>query len=314
MDDSVFIATTTDPGYSYPGPKHGDLFTAEFLSAIASEKPVEMAFNMACDSVKALHGAQEPILYDSSGLAPTSYVGSWTIRGDMAPVIVDHSEGMTYAETSTPPTVQLWARTEDDVMVEQAYALIMMPAYDPAAEPFTGEGGLIKQTLTRRVGGYWTGSFEIPNPGEYKVAYMAIDNVGNVTELATTTYVMASIDMEIALNGYTFNPGDTVQVSVGYENNVGVDVDVDFYLVINFPNSDLMLFVNGMAGYSFDTGAPFYSGVLPPGEMPLMPIHWLPIPEVGLDYGLYTWYAVCTEPGTLNIMGEGATAAMDLQP
>ena len=173
-------------------------------------------------------------------------------------------------------------------------------------------GFLVETQLLRRVGGVWTGTFEIPNPGSYTVAYMCIDSVGNVSELVTSEYMMATIDVDLALNGSTFGVGDTVQVSVGYTNNIGDSVDVDFYLVVTLPNG-VMVFINGMFGPTLETGTPYWSGLLPPGDMGLTPLYQLTVTD-GLEYGNYEWFAAFTEPGTLNFMGDVANVTMVVEP
>ena len=317
MDDSVFISTAAEPdGYTYPDPgtENGDLFVAEFFSAIASDKSVSTAFDMAYNSAKVLHQTQEPMIFDSAGLAPTTSIGSWTIRGDMAPVIIDYAEGTTFAESATPTTVDLWVRAEDDLMISQVYALIMPEGYDPSAEPFTSASSAEPIALTRQVGGYWTGDFNITVPGAYKVAYEAVDNVGNVSELAHTTWAMATLDIELALNGYIFHPGDTLQVSVGYTNGTHTAVAVDLFLVAQFPDGRY-LFISGLFGPSWDVSSPYWSGFLPAGHEEPFPIFWLPIPQVGGLEGTYYWTAAFVEPGTTwNIIAATEPKAMQIVP
>ncbi|MBN1594015.1 MAG: hypothetical protein JW941_12300, partial [Candidatus Coatesbacteria bacterium] len=316
--DSVFISTAAEPdGYTYPGNTHGDLFVAEFFSAIASDKNVEEAFDMAYDSTKVLHGPQEPMLFDVSDNAPTMSVGSWTIRGDMAPVVIDYAEGTTLADCgATPTTIDLWLEAEDDVMVSQAYALIMpsgIGGYEPGGEPFTGASTPIPVSLHRQVGGYWTGTYSIAGPGNYEVAYYVMDNVGNISELASTAWTMATLELELELNHYMFTPGDTVMVSVGYTNNSQTEVDVDFYLVVQLPNGGPLVFVSGFAGYTWGVASPYYSGALPPGHLDPTMLFTFTIPDAGLETGQYRWFAAFVEPGSeYTFMGDPAEAWMSI--
>jgi len=316
--DSVFISTAAEPeGYTYPDPatEHGDLFVAEFFSAVASDKSVDVAFDMAYDSAKVLHEPQEPMMFDNGGLAPTTSIGSWTIRGDMAPVIMAYAEGTTFADSgATPTTVDLWVQAEDDFMVAQVYALVMPEGYDAGGLPFTGASTAEPEPLTRQVGGYWTGEFEIAVPGAYKVAYVAMDSVGNVSELASTTWAMATLEIELELNGYIFHPGDTLQVSVGYTNGSHVPVYVDLFLVVQFPDGRY-LFISGLFGPSWDISSPYWTGYLPAGQSDPFPLFWMPIPEVGGLEGTYYWVAAFVEPGTTwNIIAATDSQAMVLSP
>ncbi|HUT03879.1 MAG TPA: hypothetical protein VM163_08320, partial [bacterium] len=318
MNDSVFISTAAEPdGYTYPDPgtENGDLFVAEFFSAIASDKSIDAAFDMAYDSAKVLHETQEPMMFDNAGLAPATSIGSWTIRGDMAPVIIDYAEGTTFADSgATPTTVDFWVRAEDDVMVSQVYALVMPEGYDPGAEPFTSASSAAPIALTRLVGGYWAGDFEIAVPGTYKVAYEAVDNVGNVSELAHSTWAMATLDIELELNGYMFHPGDTLQVSVGYTNMGDVPVYVDLYIVVQIPGNRY-LFINGISGNPWVVSTPYWSGYVPGGHEDPFPLLLMPIPETGGLEGTYYWAAAFVEPGTTwNIIAVSDIPSMEIRP
>nr|HDM58832.1 hypothetical protein [Bacillota bacterium] len=199
-------------------------------------------------------------------------------------------------------------------MISQVYALIMPEGYDPSAEPFTSASSAEPIALTRQVGGYWTGDFNITVPGAYKVAYEAVDNVGNVSELAHTTWAMATLDIELELNGYIFHPGDTLQVSVGYTNGTHTAVAVDLFLVAQFPDGRY-LFISGLFGPSWDVSSPYWSGFLPAGHEDPFPIFWLPIPQVGGLEGTYYWTAAFVEPGTTwNIIAATEPKAMQIVP
>lgn len=316
IEDTVAIASAVqEDGYSYPGVQHGDLFLAEFFSAVNTDKNVAQAFDMASDAVKVLHSHQEPRLFDPFGLAGSTSVGVWTVRGDLAPILVDYAEGSSFAETATPPTVQLWAHVADDVAVSDVFAVVMTPTYDETGEPFTGEVGMSKISLERRIGGLWTGSLELTLPGQYVVAYLAKDGVGNVSELGEARYTRAMLQTEIGLNGYMFRPGDVLAVSVGYTNPIDAPVLVDYYLAVLFPDGAL-LFWNGLVGY--DTATPYFSGYLPPsGHLDLTPIIWVGIPS-GVPYGVYSWCAAFVEPGSelgeLRLMSNVAAEYMEIQP
>ncbi|MBN2208540.1 MAG: hypothetical protein JW759_04515 [Candidatus Coatesbacteria bacterium] len=318
LADSVFISTAAAPdGHTYPvpGAEHGDLFVAEFFSAVASDKSVEVAFDMAYDSAKVLHEPQEPMMFDHGAIAPTTDVGSWTIRGDMAPVIVDYAEGTTVPDSgATPTTIDLWVKAEDDYKVAQVYALIMTQGYEPGGAPFTGASTAQPIDLVKQVGGYWTGEFDIAGPGAYDVAYVAMDNRGNISELASTVFAMAQLEIELELSGhYFFWPGDTVQVSLGYTNGNTRPVYADLYIVVQIPGNHYW-FLGGVCGDPWVVSTPYWTGYVPTGHMDPFPIFWMSVPTSGGYEGTYYWIAALVEPGTTwNIIAASEIEAMEVK-
>jgi hypothetical protein len=232
----------------------------------------------------------------------------------MAPVIVDYAEGTTVPDSgATPTTVDLWVKAEDDFKVAQVYALIMTQGYEPGAAPFTSDSTAQDVSLTRQVGGYWTGEFDIALPGAYKVAYVAMDNRGNVSELASTVYAMAQLDIELELSGnYYFWPGDTVQVSVGYTNGNTLPVYVDLYIVVQMPGN-CYWFLGGLAGNPWVVSTPYWSGYVPTGHEDPFPVFWMSVPLSGGFEGTYYWIAAFVEPDTTwNIIAASEIQAMEV--
>ncbi|MBN2209071.1 MAG: hypothetical protein JW759_07225 [Candidatus Coatesbacteria bacterium] len=109
------------------------------------------------------------------------------------------------------------------------------------------------------------------------------------------------LSISIATDQALYHAGDTMTVSLSYENP-GPSVFVDIQIACLLPDGSLYYYPGG------DTPVPFSSGLLPSGaSIPMVLVLTYELPS-GFPVGGYTWMTAMFQQGTFNMLTDIATA------